>query len=178
VRIEPTLAPRAVQIHERDPVLRRTAQVVLAKLPFDIALRELAVVRATLGWDADPRDVIKVESSLSAGNAVTLSLEGERSSECFCAIGEHRKSAEAVAHEAINQVREVLAASVPVGTYLADQLMVPFAIATARGAGACSFTTTALSRHSTTNSEIVGTFLGRTPCIEPLDNRSVRWTIT
>jgi RNA 3'-terminal phosphate cyclase len=54
-------------------------------------------------------------------------------------------------------VREYVAAEVPVGEHLADQLLIPMALA-----GGGSFLTTPLSPHSTTNMEVIGKFLART----------------
>ena len=65
----------------------------------------------------------------------------------------------------------------PVGLHLADQLMVPFAIAAARTGGECSFVTPPLSSHSTTNGAIVAAFLGRAPAIEARGAKAVRWSI-
>ena len=48
----------------------------------------------------------------------------------------------------------VKAADVPVGTHLADQLLLPMAVA-----GCDSFRTLTLSRHATTNIETIGRFL-------------------
>lgn len=181
VRIEPTAAPRPVLLHERGAILDRSAEVVLSRLPFDVALRELEAVRERLGWETDPRNVTTVSRSASPGNTITLGITSEGISEAFCAIGEHRKPASAVAGEAIDQVRAYLAAGVPVGSYLADQLMVPMAIAAARGAGRCGFTTLPLSRHASTNSEIVERFEercgGPTPRVERLDAQRARWEI-
>lgn len=61
---------------------------------------------------------------------------------------------EKVAEHAVAQVQRYLAAEVPVGQYLADQLMLLFALA---GGGA--FTTLPLTSHSTTNCEIIELFL-------------------
>jgi RNA 3'-terminal phosphate cyclase (ATP) len=52
-------------------------------------------------------------------------------------------------------VRRYLASGAAVGPYLADQLLLPLALA---GAGA--FTASALSRHTLTNAEVIRRFLG------------------
>jgi RNA 3'-terminal phosphate cyclase (ATP) len=59
-----------------------------------------------------------------------------------------------VAQGAVDELRRYLASGAPVGRRLADQLMVPFAMA---GEGA--FRTLPLSDHSGTNLEVVRAFL-------------------
>jgi RNA 3'-terminal phosphate cyclase (ATP) len=177
VRVVPTLAPRAVTLHERGAIVRRSAEVILAKIHFDIARRELAAVTSRLGWPTDHRDVRMVDDSTSPGNAVVLGIECENAQDLFCSIGEHRRSAEAVATEAADEARDYLEAGVPVGTHLADQLMVPMAIAVASGAGTCGFTSLPFSRHASSNSEIIATFLGRSPTVERLEGKRSRWEV-
>jgi RNA 3'-terminal phosphate cyclase (ATP) len=61
---------------------------------------------------------------------------------------------EAVADDALEQTKRYLAAGVPVGGCLADQLLLPMAMA-----GGGSFTTLPLTRHARTNIDIIQTFL-------------------
>jgi RNA 3'-terminal phosphate cyclase (ATP) len=51
-------------------------------------------------------------------------------------------------------VRRYLASDAPVGSYLADQLVLPLALA-----GGGTFRTQALSRHTTTNIDVIRRFL-------------------
>ena len=74
--------------------------------------------------------------------------------EVFTGFGEKRISAEAVAERVADEVRDYLAAKVPVGEYLADQLLIP--MAPARGG---SFSTGPISAHTTTNIEVIRKFL-------------------
>ena len=177
VRVEPTRRPQAVTLHERGEILRRSVEVILAKIPFDVARRELEVLRAKLNWPTSPQDVRTVTDSIGPGNAVLLELASENVCELCCVLGEHGKRAEAVAAEAVDLVREYLVANVPVGFHLADQLMVPMAIAALRSGRTCGFTTMSLSRHARTNSDVVAAFLRRSPRITQLDERRVRWEV-
>jgi RNA 3'-terminal phosphate cyclase (ATP) len=67
--------------------------------------------------------------------------------------------AEDVATEALRQAEEYLAAGVPVGRHLADQLMLPLGIGAHLGAGGGVFRTQTLSLHATTHLEILRRFL-------------------
>ena len=70
---------------------------------------------------------------------------------CFGRIG---TAAESVAAEAAKQARGYLASDAVAGEHLADQLLLPFALA---GSGA--FTATRLNRHARTNMEVISSFL-------------------
>ena len=80
--------------------------------------------------------------------------ECEHVTEVFTGFGERGLRSEAVAEKAAQQARRYIASEAAVGEYLADQLLIPMAIA-----GIGSFTTLALSRHATTNIEVIGKFL-------------------
>src|SRR5206468_1274250 len=88
--------------------------------------------------------------------------ESEHVTEVFTGFGEIGVRAEAVAERAVREARGYLAAQVPVGPYLADQLLVPLALA---GGGA--FRTAPLSRHSTTNIAVIRQFLGLDVAVAP-----------
>ena len=106
-----------------------------------------------------PRSRIdEVKGSHGPGNVVMIELEAERLTEVFTAFGQLGVRAEDVAREALRQAEEYLAAGVPVGKYLADQLLLPLGIGAYLGGGGV-FRTMALSRHSTTHLEILQRFL-------------------
>jgi RNA 3'-terminal phosphate cyclase (ATP) len=75
--------------------------------------------------------------------------------EICTAFGEIGVPAEAVADKAVQQARRYLAAGVPVGCHLADQLLPVMAL----GDGG-SFRTLGLTPHTTTNARIVEMFTG------------------
>jgi RNA 3'-terminal phosphate cyclase (ATP) len=70
------------------------------------------------------------------------------------AFGSLRRSAESVADDAVRQFRRFLAARVPVCAHLADQLLVPLALA-----GGRTFSTLAPARHATTNAHVIRHFV-------------------
>ena len=88
-----------------------------------------------------------------------IELEAEHVTEVFTAFGQLGVRAEDVAKEALRQAEEYLAAGVPVGKHLADQLMLPLGIGAYLGSGGGVFRTMALSPHSTTHLEILRRFL-------------------
>src|SRR5439155_748866 len=76
---------------------------------------------------------------------------------------------EAVAERVANEVKRHLGAEVPVGEHLADQLLVPLALA-----GGGSFVTLPLTSHAQTNIDIVRRFLDLTFAVEPVGHGAVR----
>lgn len=141
---------------ERGAHVRTSARALVAHLPHDIAEREAKVLRTRLGLAEGDVRVETVADSAGPGNAVLVEIEHERSTEIVSAFGSVRRSAEAVASEAVSSARRYLGASVPVGEHLADQLLLPMALA---GGGA--FLTMKPTRHARTNAEIIRGFIGR-----------------
>ena len=120
-----------------------------------IADRELAVVRKQLGWsEAELEAVLVDEQTRGPGNALLLEIESEHITELVSGFGQVGVRAEAVAERAVRELRRYLAAGVPVGPHLADQLLLPLALA-----GGGTFRTLPLSRHATTNIDVIRSFL-------------------
>jgi RNA 3'-terminal phosphate cyclase (ATP) len=156
VTVTPVAALSPITLLERGVVRRRHARALVAQLPVKIAERELAVVRRRLGWNDDELESAAIEGETSGpGNVLLLEIESEHVTEVFTGFGRVGVRAETVAEHAVRDARRYVAADVPVGPYLADQLLVPLGLA---GGGA--FRTTALSAHATTNTDIITAFLG------------------
>src|ERR1700730_12478892 len=154
VSIEPSAELNRLGIPARGEVLARRAKAVVANLPISIAERELKLIARKMSW---PREWMKAESierSPGPGNVVTIELECEHVTEVFTGFGERSLRSEAVAEKAVQQARRYIGSEAAAGEYLADQLLVPMAMA-----GGGSFTTLPLSRHATTNIEVIGKFL-------------------
>jgi len=130
------------------------ATALVAGLPGDIAKRELAAVRQAPGWQDAEFALRTAPPDTGPGNAVWLELASAHVTEVFTAFGEKRVSAETVAAEAIAAAQSYLAAGVPVGEHLADQLQIPIALA-----GGC-FRATTPSLHTTTNASVIRALLG------------------
>lgn len=148
-----TLQP--LELETRPEIVSRRAIAKVAQLEVSIAKRELAVVRHKLGFASEECIPHVVKDSAGPGNILTLEFT-DTNGMCsvFAGFGEIRRTAEQVASHAIRDARNWLSGDVPVCEHLADQLMIPFALA-----GEGSFTTLPLSRHATTNITIVRQFL-------------------
>src|SRR5207237_4732951 len=93
-------------------------------------------------------------NALSPGNVLTLAFESAHLIEIITGMGERGVRAEEVAERACAEAQQYLAHDAPVGEHLADQLLIPFALA---GSGA--YTTGPPSLHTTTNIEVIKKFL-------------------
>jgi len=147
-RLEP------LELLARGEVRARRARALVANLPRSVGERELKVIGQKMNWLPEWLRLEEVKNSNGPGNVVMIELECEYVTEVFTGFGERGVAAEAVAIQAIQEARRYLAAEVSVGEYLADQLLIPLALA-----GGGVFTTVAPSRHTTTNSEIIRKFL-------------------
>lgn len=153
VEIEPsTLAP--IEILDAGPVQAQRARALVVNLSGKIAKRELEVVQTGLGWGEEACRIESVNHGVGAGNVLFLELERDGITEVVTSVGERGKPAETVAAEAVEEAQRYLAADAPVGEHLADQLIIPMALA---GGGA--YRTGPLTLHSRTNIDVVQRFL-------------------
>jgi RNA 3'-terminal phosphate cyclase (ATP) len=139
---------------ERGETKSRQAIAYVANLPQNIADRELEVIGRKLEFERDELIRKAIPESRGPGNIVTVIIECEHVTEVFTGFGELGKPAENVAGEAVHHAKDYLKSDVPVGRYLADQLLLPIAMA-----GEGSFRALPLSRHSRTNIQVIEMFL-------------------
>jgi RNA 3'-terminal phosphate cyclase (ATP) len=159
VRIEPARRLGRLELLERGEIRSRRVRALVANLPRHIAERECNTIAKKTGWAEDCFAVEEVRGSRGPGNIVLIELESEQVTEVFTGFGEINVRAEAVAARVLGDARDYLAAGVPVGRHLADQLLLPMGIAAHLGSGGGAFRTMALSLHATTHIEILRRFL-------------------
>jgi RNA 3'-terminal phosphate cyclase (ATP) len=152
--IEPAKELLRLDLLERGSMQGRQATILVSKLPEHVGERELAVVRDALKWCPDECLVETVPHPVGPGNAVVLAIETEHVTAVFTGCGERGRPAEEVAHSAVQAARFWLEANVRVDEHLADQLLLPLALA-----GGGSFRTTKPSLHTTTNADVIQRFL-------------------
>jgi RNA 3'-terminal phosphate cyclase (ATP) len=153
VSVEPSGKLAGFDLLERGEIRERRATVVLANLPPHIGEREAREVAKLTSWDPSRIEIRRVDSA-GPGNAIVLELESEALTEVFTAFGEVGVPAEAVADKVVREMRRYLAAGVPVGEHLADQLLLPLALA-----GGGSYRTLPLSLHARTQVDLIPRFL-------------------
>lgn len=152
--IEPCEQLSRIRLLERGEIERRSAVAIVANLPRSIAQREIDTIVKLLNWDAQPTQIVETRNSIGPGNIVLVELTSTNMTEVFCGFGRIGASAESVASEAADAMRSYLVSGAVAGEHLADQLLLPFALA---GGGA--FTAEKLNLHSRTNMEIIRSFL-------------------
>lgn len=148
----------SLELLDRGKLIQRRVRAIVANLPLHIAQRECKLIARKTDWDAKCFSCEDVKGSLGAGNVVMIEVEFEHVTELFVAFGEIGKKAERVANEARRAARDYLATDVPVGAYLADQLLLPMALAAHQGQP-CAYRTGPLSQHTLTHIEVVRRFL-------------------
>lgn len=154
VTVQPVARLTPVDALERGRVVSRRATALVANLPLTIAERELHVVAKELGWRKKELRAEERHDAAGPGNALTLHVETRHASEVVTGFGEKGVPAERVAKRACRALQRYLAADVPVGEHLADQLLLPLALA-----GGGSFRTLPLSSHARTNAALIERFL-------------------
>lgn len=161
--IEPAQELGSITLLERGRLLDVQATVLLSRLPGHIAERELRVIGRGLGLSSSQLHLQQDLDSASPGNAVLIRVRSEHATEVFSAIGERGLRAETVAGRALAEARRYLESTVPVGRHLADQLLLPLALA-----GGGTFLTLRPSQHTATNIDILRQFSGLPVACEEL----------
>ncbi|MGA2616366.1 MAG: RNA 3'-terminal phosphate cyclase [Thermoguttaceae bacterium] len=159
VRVQPAMKLGRLDLVDRGEITARRVRALVARLPRHIAERECRTIAQETGWDESSFSIDEVKGCRGPGNVVMIELEAEHVTEVFTAFGQLGVRAEDVAKEALRQAAEYLVAGVPVGKYLADQLMLPLGIGAYLSSDGGVFRTMDLSLHTSTHMEILRRFL-------------------
>ena len=161
-RQDSSLGLNSIDLLERGEIRGRKGRVLLSNLPDHIAERELEELARLAAWEIGELTHEKV-SAHGPGNVVLIELEYDHVTELFVGFGEHGVKSEVVAKRAIEAMREYLVADVPVGPYLADQLLLPMGLCAWQSNPArrrrSSFRTMPLTDHSRTQIAVLQSFL-------------------
>jgi RNA 3'-terminal phosphate cyclase (ATP) len=148
----PALAP--LHLHDRGAPVRVDATAVVSALPKRVGVRELAALRDRLDLEREATRLHVVSDPRGPGNVVWIRAASEPITEVFVAFGEKGRPAADVARRSAEAFIAWRDLGAPVGPYLADQLLLPLALA-----GSGGFTTGPLTLHARTNIETIGQFL-------------------
>jgi len=154
VVVQPVSKLTPLELTERGALRAQHAEVILAHLPQHIAAREIAVIQQALGYTESQLEFKFANQAYGPGNVVSIIIESEHVTECFTAFGQPGLPAEKVAQQVVNEARRYLQAGVPVGSHLADQLLLLLALA-----GGGSFVTLKPSSHTLTNIDVIRAFV-------------------
>ena len=162
-----------LELTQRGEILQQKGKILLARLPRHIAEREKDTLLQKTGWAEETIPIETITPANGPGNVVMLEMVTENVTELFTGFGEVRVRAEAVAQKALDRYQEYSVAEVPVGKYLADQLMLPLSIAAWQGSGSSIFRTVPLTQHSLTHIDILQRFLEIDIEVENVNDRQV-----
>ena len=147
--------PKPIEMTNRGRLRRISGRAIAANLPSHIPQRMAERVQASLaGLDVAVEPESRLVAAACGGAGIFLLAEYEDWPASFFAIGRLGKPSEAVADHAVAALREHHASEAAVELHLADQLLLPLAIAS----GASVFTTLRPTSHLTTNAWIIGQF--------------------
>ena len=130
-----------------------TAQILCSGVHPRVGDREAKSVRRGLDLRMEQVDIVDVAAA-GPGNVVMIHVQLGRVEEVITQLGERGVLAEHVATRAVMEAKALIDAKVPVGEHLADQLLIPMAMA---GGGA--FRTVMPSLHTQTNAQVIEMFL-------------------
>lgn len=172
--ISPIAALQPLHLPADPGPLRHAARVLISNLPEHIAQREAAALKGS-AWQAAEIDFLPGQGP---GNLILLYSQGDPVSSLHAGFGEKRKPAEQVAKDLVARARHHLDSGLPVEEHLADQLLLPMALA-----GGGSFYTSMLSEHTRTNIETIQHFLDLPIAVEAYasgqgKSRAKGWKIT
>lgn len=156
VAVSPVAKLAPFELRERGQITKRRARATVSELATHIVERELKVVQRNLGWSKSELRAGDASGARGPGNVLMLEVECEHVTEVFTGFGAKGVRAERVAESACAEAKAWLDAGVPVGPHLADQLLLPLALA---GGGAYR-TMRPLTAHTTTQIELLKRFLG------------------
>ncbi|MGE3147051.1 MAG: RNA 3'-terminal phosphate cyclase [Pseudorhodoplanes sp.] len=158
IEVDITPAPLApIDAIDRGAPAHVSATALITGLPFEIAERELGTARKLLpDWPEDAFAARQLPEQLGPGNALLLEAGFENVTEIVTGFGKLGVSAESLAKTAAQRMAGYLASPAFAGPYLADQLLLPMALA-----GGGSFTTVKPSQHALTAASVIEMFTGR-----------------
>ena len=154
VTVNPAPRLRPINLSDRGEFRRCLCRAVVAQLPRTIGEREVKVACEALGWDRENSTVESWTQSFGPGNVLSIELDSEAVTEVITGFGSRGVRAEDVAKGAVREAQRYIKAGVPVGVHLADQLLIPMALA-----GGGSFRTLSPSPHTLTNIQVLKIFL-------------------
>lgn len=157
IDVEITPAPlRAIDCESRGALRSCSGSVAFSGLPFEIAERMIKKAKACLpDWAEGSFSVRQLPADQGPGVVLLLVAEHDHVTEVVSGFGRLGVPAEKLAATSSARMSGYLESDALAGPYLADQLILPFALA--RGG---AFTTVKPSQHTLTAIEIVQRFTG------------------
>jgi RNA 3'-terminal phosphate cyclase (ATP) len=166
IEIEPSSKLSKISLLSRGMVKKISAESLFAFLHVDIAKRELKYLGEKLELPKKNLHITQVRNAKCSGNLVFVKLEFDNITEIISSFGARGISAEEVAKRAYNDSSIYLNSNAAVGEHLADQLLLYICLA-----GGGEFTTVKPTMHTTSNIEVIKTFLDCNVELKQIDEK-------
>lgn len=171
-RINPAEKLMPFSLLEKGQRLNSIAESVIAGIPANVAQRELATLKEMLNWSDELCNVVQLASDQGPGNVLQVTLQYENVTEVMTGFGAKGITAEAVAKNLVREIKDYLMSPGAAGLHLADQLLLPMALARAG-----EFSAGIITQHTLTNIEVIQKFLPVKFDVTQLDTRLYRVSV-
>ena len=165
LEVQPCRELRSFKLLERKGDMKPCVTAIISEIPASVGERECETIRRKSNWRSECFQVHEVQKPVGPGNVVMIELAWDNVTEVLIGFGKRGVKAEQVARKVYREAKAFIESEVPVGEYLADQLMMPMGLAAHQGV-ASKFRTRELSKHSETHLDILARFLDFQHCIE------------
>ncbi len=177
--IQPPVRLLPLSLLERGELSEHCITAVAANLPVSIARREAITAGKKLQWPQSSLRIVELNKptdgvigSVGPGNMLSACVRHSHGCEMVAGFGEKGLSAERVARRVAGQMQRYIDSGAVIGEHLADQLLLPMALA-----GSGEFTTTEPSMHSRSNAEVIQRFLPVRIVMEAMGEKLWRVTV-
>ncbi|PIF93375.1 RNA 3'-terminal phosphate cyclase (ATP) [Acidovorax sp. 62] len=160
-RITPTASTQQplvpVDVLTRGPLQNAWGEALAPGISRGVAVRELQTLGQRMGWTQESGQLRQppTRQNEGPGNALIATLEHAHITEVFCQLGERSLSAEQVAKRLVDEVRAYQRSAGALGPHLADQWMLPLALAVWRSGQTACYTCTKVTPHTETNAQTI-----------------------
>jgi RNA 3'-terminal phosphate cyclase (ATP) len=168
ITVEPPASSLPLEMMDRGSPVSQGIAILWTRIPRHVPEQQASLLRSRLGLETGQVRLEEALDSIGPGNAILAELAYEGAAEIVSAYGERGKRSDALVEEIVREFRDYEKGGAPVGSHLADQLMVPLAL----GPGG-SYRTLPLTLHSRTNIETIGRFLDRPIEVTPAEGLQV-----
>jgi len=146
---------KPLRLEQRGEVKHMKLMTFTADLPENVPTREVSEFRRTIGYLPRKPEIVRSKGTANnPGNVFLFSVEYENGFAGFQSIAKRGKRAETLAREVVKDYRLFSDSGATVDASLADQLILPCVFAE----GESVYTTPRVTKHLTTNAEVVKMF--------------------
>ncbi len=144
---------KKIDLLERGEIESVDIYGISSRIGREIPEKEVEIISKAISGIEIHKNIIEVDSA-GPGNVVFAHIRSKNINELFTGFGKYGVSLKKVSKCVVDQINHYQKRGVPVGKYLADQLLIPMALAEGG-----SFLTMEPTLHTKTNIEIIKRFL-------------------